>query len=575
MATGNDIISYKGDANKALAGSPGALSVAGDTNTTGLSQTARDVAMMSFNANQIIFKQKIADRDAAFKLLDENSIVPDQILEDDRARINGKIKKLQDIFYENSGDIMSDPKKYREFIQASKEAAADTKQAQKWYIGEKALLEEKQKYANNPIEQAKYDAHRLKMRAKKENDFNSLPDPFVPTTNFNLETTAKNPITRDAVTFEGEFDVTTTTLDTLATFNDYQQEWSDPTKNHWFSNKDGTGYVDMFLNGPKAKEDVARINRQLEQKNIELGLKPGDPGYLSPLGVQEDPATGAYVPTSDRPDQLAAKIAMADTPAVNKNKVFSEKRAGINVEREGIAQRAKAAKDANALGWGELNWEKDKWEESQKGGETVINDAAIFAKRMYDQVAGVGSVKLADGSVVLTPEDIRRGVTAEHLKYMGTEGTIVSEGANGEKITTKNLNPATLGKNSILIIKDGVIRVMDDAWDHNKKQLKRTESGKIRGTFNPNQTSTIGVMGTNRINEQLTKAGSKELSSYSTLDRGLIEGTVNSSGGSQSASGGSSGAIKLSGNEDQSTLIKGRKYILDGVEYEYDGKNLK
>ena len=572
MATGTEIINYRGDAGKALAGAPGALAVVGDTDATQLSQTARDLAIMSFNKNQMVFKQKIADRDAAFKLLDDDELIPDQILEDDRDRINGKLKKLQDIFYESNGDIMSDPRRYRDFIRSVQDAKNDIKQAQKWYVGEVSLLEEKSKNASNPIEQRKYDEHLLKQREKKHGNFYAIPDPYVKTTDFDLTTVAAKPVATTATVPDGEFDVTTTTVDPRATFDQYQKEWSDPKKNHWFGE-----YVDMFLNGPKAKEDVARINGRLQELNKKLGLSAGDAGFITDLGVKEDPLNpGSFMADSDRADQIAAKIALADSEGVKVSREFAAARAKVNVDREELRQRARDNAADRGLRAQALAWDKDKWAQSQKGGESVVNAAGIFAKRKYDEIEKLGSIRNKNGETILTPDDIRK-MNAEQLKYLGVEGGTVTETDDDGtvKTTTKGLVPFQLAPTEALVLKDGVLTVMSDVLDKQGK-LRVDGKGFIHGNFNPSKTRTIGIIGTNRLNEQVRAAGAGEFNAYQPMDLGEFGQSVNERGGSQSQSGGSQskGATELKGNEDPASLTVGATYILDGQTLRWDGKNL-
>lgn len=505
MATGNEILAYKGDAAAGLASNTGAIGVAGMTNVEPLTQTARDLALASFAKNKIIYEQKIKDRDAAFAMLDDDQLIEENIPEQHRKLIDEKKQAIQDIFFKYSGDIYSDPKRFREFQGAVADAKRHIKQSQKWYLWTKSELEERAK-TGNPIDQAAYERHITKQWEKNNQNFWSAPDPYAPISDYDLKVVAaKSVYGPPKQTREGDYNYERTFVDPAKTFDQYKKEWGKKDQNHWFDR-----YASAFLSNPNAAQDIDRVNRSLGELNSRLGVKPGDLNYVEPLN-----------PEKDRPDQIAAKIALADNPAV------IEKRAFANEEIT-AKERERHNRATEGIQWDQLNWEKDKWTTSQKGSETVKNGAAIFAETKFNELKSLATQPMNDGSVLIVPSDMRK-LTVEQRKYLGLFGP--------DKDGKTYLNPLKVSDGDALqIYPDGKILYLRDA-----KPVKNGWEGK----YDPERNTSLTNIATNRLNEELTASGAKELNSYLAIDTGAGGVQENTSGGGSSSSGSSStGGLK-------------------------------
>jgi hypothetical protein len=362
-ATGNEILGYKGDAAAALAGNEGR--VVGPTDTSLITQTARDLAIQSAAVNLNVWKQKLGERDQVYKMIDDDALILDNIPEEHRQRLEAEKQKIKDIFFKYNGDIMSDPKRYREFQTQIANTKGDINQSHKWYAWLKNELDTRSKI-DNPIDQQKIDRHIAQQWDKNKQDFYSLPDPYAPITHFDLGVVAAKPVMGpQVVEHKGDYDITTAKVDPEKTFDFYQKNWAKPEFNHQFGNyvfgdKDGT--YGGFLAGPNSEKDIKRVNDALATVNAQLGRTPGQPGYIAPLGVEKDPLDNTkYRASTDRPDQIAAKIALADNPALITSSAFAEQRASIGVRRGQLAEEIRHNKATEGLEATRMANERDKW----------------------------------------------------------------------------------------------------------------------------------------------------------------------------------------------------------------------
>lgn len=172
----------------------------------------------------------------------------------------------------------------------------------------------------------------------------------------------------------------------------------------------------------------------------------------------------------------------------------------------------------------EFKLKEKQWNASQTGGETVKNGAMEFAKNIYGQLE-----KIADEKGFISPDQVRN-MTNEQLKYLGIT-TPTTQGV-------MSLNALKIPKGAALVLRGNEIKVLNNA-----KFSK--EKGYWEGKYDNTLSTTITNVATNRLNEELKNAGSKEVNTYLPLD--LQDGTTvsenntqttqSSSGGSQSRTG--------------------------------------
>lgn len=201
------------------------------------------------------------------------------------------------------------------------------------------------------------------------------------------------------------------------------------------------------------------------------------------------------------------------------------------IQIRGQNETSRHNKATEGIAWGQLNLEKDKFEDGKtkwvtamKGGETVKNGAMEFAKRLYGDMQ-----KLADKKGVISPENLRQ-LNQEQLKYLGTQVINTNENTG---VVSVSQTPMVVGENDAIQLVNGEIKVMKDA--------RKLADGTFAGAWDQTRTSNIFNIGTNRLNEQLKNAGAKELNSYMPIDMGIGGISTNTIGGVSSASGSSTG----------------------------------
>lgn len=545
--TGLSILSYRGDAALGLAANAGALAGSGEISTEGIAQAGREVALQSFAANKILYEQAIADRNAAFKMIDDDKLVLDNVPEEHRARLEEQKNKIYAIWDKYNGDIYSDPARYREFQKAIAETKQSINQSHKWYTWLTAE-QEAMKNDTNPVAQAKRAEFVQKQWADNKNNFWALPKPYAPVTDFSPENVAFSAMKLAPVTKQdGEYDITTTKVDTVGTMNAYQKKWADPKFNHEFTNYifGQEGKYGGFLGGPNAASDITRVNERLEALNNRLGLKEGDLGYVTPLGVREDPNNpGRFVAAGDRADQIAAKIALADAEPLVEDRKYNEDRARVNVTRRGQDIDLQIAKMKDRIDWAALNLEKDKAMTAVKGPESIKNAAWEFARQRYQEIANLGELWNAKkdeqgnvipgtGFTVVEPDQLRK-LTNVHFRYMGKE-EVDKEGRNA-------LRDLKLNKGEALVLDHATneVRVM-------KKFKKITKDGKraVVGEFDPTRSTSITGIFTNKVNEEVVKAAGKEVGVYEPGDSGRGGGADIGTPGSTTTTATSTSAYKF------------------------------
>lgn len=201
-----------------------------------------------------------------------------------------------------------------------------------------------------------------------------------------------------------------------------------------------------------------------------------------------------------------------------------------------------------------LDWDKEKFKQQTQGTEQVKNGATIFAERIYNELKS-----LADKNGVISPEKLRR-LTVEQLKYLGYDkGEVDAESGK----VTRGLKPLTVIPQDATGSKEGVdaIQLVNGQIKVLKNAKKIPGTDQWEGLWDETRSTTVSNIATNRLNEQLSKAGSKELNSYLPLDNGAIEVQSTTSGGSQSTSGSRSG-----GGYKPSYSFGGDTYSLSEVE---------
>jgi hypothetical protein len=229
------------------------------------------------------------------------------------------------------------------------------------------------------------------------------------------------------------------------------------------------------------------------------------------------------------PEELIKLDIMAQAPADSYKTDYKE--TNDDIERMN-AQSARINANANA---GELELKKKQWQASQQyGSETVKNGAMERARRIFGDIIKTGKAN-GQNSVILD-EKALRSMNVEQLKYLGV--TSVSE--DGKPIF-KDLKLEKGEVAAVEFVKDQNGNIVDATFRVLQNAKKNKSGTKWGGTFDPTRTTNLFNTATNVLNEELSKAGAKELNAYWGIDvTGATTTTTSGGGGSQSSSSQSS-----------------------------------
>lgn len=400
--SGNDILNYQGNADLGLGGSPAGIAAGGVIDSKEFGQTARDVAMLSFQRNQNLYKQRIEDRNKLFDLVNDDKLTNVDILDQDRKTVDTERDKLVDIFDKYNGDILK-PEVWAQFMKQKGKAMETVKQAQKNYLAISALQKDKASQARTPTEIQQYDDFIGKQMSK---DFWDMRDPYTKAIDFNLDHVQFAPIYQPPVVELGSkkngwINQTSTTVDLDKTFSQYRKNFLDPDKTDEFKS-----FVGHFISDPGADRSIADANARLKALGVE------------PLGIEKD-KNGNWVPTESL-DRIAAKLSIKDHPYTTTTKEFAKEASGRDIElRKLVEERYKTN-----YYYGMLDWDKnpDNPVNIKAMGMTKagMDGAVNYGKALYEKLNTLSEGKTnVSGTILVTPDQAQK-LTSEELKILGT-----------------------------------------------------------------------------------------------------------------------------------------------------------
>lgn len=257
--------------------------------------------------------------------------------------------------------------------------------------------------------------------------------------------------------------------------------------------------VNAFIAGGKYKDPTGKIiTKQFKKINVADGLSDAELIKLNTLQA----AGGAIFTALDK------------TISANDNALQASQQAETrrhNIAGEGLEGAA-------------LKLKQDEWKQKMSvGGETVKNSALERAKRIYEDLK-----KLTDANGVISPDKVRQ-LNAEQLKYLGTEVTENNTNTGISKtsfqpldLSTKNEEGKQVSEYAIQL-DNGQIKVLRPK--EGEKKIIKTNDGVYVGLWDNSKSTNLFNVGTNILNEELQKAGSKELNSYTPIDLGNLNDT--------------------------------------------------
>lgn len=257
-------------------------------------------------------------------------------------------------------------------------------------------------------------------------------------------------------------------------------------------------FKDQFGNQLHFGNDASGLKESSYKKiNLNDGLQPEELIKMRMLGITPPP-------------ERTIKITQTDQ----------------QLDQAKLAETIRHNKASEGIDWGQLKLAKDKWQQSMTGGETVKNGAMERAKRIYEDLR-----KIADKNGTISPDKIRL-LNVEQLKYLGIEQVDQSTTGVAKSIFT----PLTFTPDNEYAIQldNGQVNVMKPK---DGKRLGKTSTGGFSGDWDNTKSTNIFNIATNILNEELTKAGTKELNSYMPIDLSTGGVSVNTTGATTNVSG--------------------------------------
>lgn len=394
--TGNEILAYQGDANSAAATGGGPWGV---MQTPELSQAARDLTLLNVQRNKDLWQQRIKDRDTTYQKIDSDELILKDVLDVDRDRLQKKVQEFQDTFYKNGGDIMSDPKKYREFVSRYQSAVADIKQSQKRRLGVEAdmlLL----KQTKNSAEQGRIKQHIQQQLAKSNEDFYKVYEPYAPFATFDATKMGLDAVYGEGKTSWvhdpkfGNIKVDEKTLDENALRANIQKAYMNDDTRDMFTNERGSGMLDHLT-----PDYIQKINEGLARYNKESGK------------------TIAPVQAGDSPVDIAWKMTLAQSPYKTVTKAAD---ATVNAHEDNEKDRS-------------VQWY------NAESSRISANASALNAKTNAEQEKRLAQQLTASG--FYTPGNILDNINTDSVHIAGGDATKATPGKwlnNGKPVSIKN-----------------------------------------------------------------------------------------------------------------------------------------
>jgi hypothetical protein len=285
-----------------------------------------------------------------------------------------------------------------------------------------------------------------------------------------------------------------------------------------YKDSEGNFHEDEFLEDNASNTTV--LNAYNALKNLSNYSETKKQQVAS--GIFNDKGLSFKLPPSIKPTDFNAGIinfSKGVTPNQLVLAAMYAQHTGDKFEKKVLETDNAIQKEDNALGWAKLKLDKDEFaakqkqfELSQKGSQPQINGATERSKRIY---AGLLQLTNADG--IITPDKVRQ-LNVEQLKYLGTEVPDERDETTGVVTVKGEFKPLDLSsdKEYAIQLKNGNIQVL--APKEGDKRLKKLNSGQYVGVFDNKKSTNIFNIATNVLNEELIKAGSKELNSYWGVD---------------------------------------------------------
>lgn len=532
LESASQIVNYRGDANLAL-GSSG-IETVGVGDTSYINQTGRDLALNSFARNRMMWEADRQDLAVARKAIDDGQVTVGDVLEHDRPIVWDAKKKVEQVYKEVGGNL-ADPKNYAKWKAAVNNANEIAKQAQKNYLSVQGDLNKKQS-TDNPYDHQKIDAN---IRNQMGKGFWADYEPYAAITDFDLKT-VQQPVSYGQVQTkrEGDYNVASQILDVTKTLDNYQKQWALPQNREQFNR-----FVNDYFSHPNFQEDIKKKNEILAGINQKLGLKEGDKNFLSPID-----------PTKDRADQVAAKIAIADSEPVLSKKEYASAEIDDQLKRAQLAQ-------ADKHFWASYGLQKEELEQKKtllanKGVPSSVTTAASQeVNALINKLSNIGfKTKESNSDDIYIPYEKLKTLSPRELRLLGVPS------GTGSDFEIKNIDLTTGGIHGLVFKKDGsIVKV--------KENRKEGNSYKYDGSTEEVIADKAQLFN-NALTTTLLNTSGKEPQLFNDIVPYLYNQQSTPSTTSTTA------PTVLTGQINPSTLVSGQSYSVNGKNYTWNGTKL-
>jgi hypothetical protein len=283
LVSGNDILSYGGNAALGNSGQGSALGDGGDSKQ--LNDSMFNLAYLNMQKNQFEYRRKLAERDQTREAIKNEAIKINEVLPQHRQLLLDKLAEIKKTYLKNGGDVKSDNEVWDKFnseLADFNNAAAQAKSKLVEYNTEQGLA----RAETNPIRREQI----LKNMDKQINQKDLMEDydPYQHTLDFDpskIFLQLPDVVLKQAR--EGDYDIVQKGTDLEKSkkmyYDQYNYEQSGDAPHHMDT------FLDAFLgrDGVRPDDVVAEnlnlVNAKLKKINEERGLTDKDPNYLKPL----------------------------------------------------------------------------------------------------------------------------------------------------------------------------------------------------------------------------------------------------------------------------------------------------
>lgn len=286
--SGSDILSYAGNVGLGLNSDAGALGAYGETDLTAANSAVFNLAYLNMQKNKVVYEQKIKDRDDGMKLIAEGQLQVNNALPKDREKLMALIDETKKTYFENGGDVKSDPRVWLKINdQLSKFNTANATASSRYLMATNGIAEAAKE--TNPYKKDKMLQHWNNQMGR---DIYEPMDPYQNTLDWdNSKVFRKMTETTKEVGTDGYNRVYETKTNLPESYRDFVNAYQQGDKEQLGLN------VDTFLNSfygkdgiltPDAVQSKAQeVNNRLKKIATAEGYNPEDlttlPEYLKPL----------------------------------------------------------------------------------------------------------------------------------------------------------------------------------------------------------------------------------------------------------------------------------------------------